>query len=163
VSATDYTRSYYQEVEGYCYRQSVERIIDILVEVRQSGGRLFILGVGGGPVTPGTPSTISESWNGTTLRLANRCRTSHLPENGRICDELRSFLTRACSSISTAPGKTFPLGSPTTTPRRPHSSGGCTTPLAYADHITATGRRAAVHNALALSQRVVRDRLLCVA
>lgn len=51
MSVTDYTRSYYQEVEVIARQidqHSVERIIDILVEVRQSGGRLFILGVGGG-------------------------------------------------------------------------------------------------------------------
>ena len=51
MSATDYTRSYYEEVEVIARRidqQSVEKIIDILVEVRESGGRLFILGVGGG-------------------------------------------------------------------------------------------------------------------
>lgn len=51
MSVTDYTRSYYQEVEVIARQidqQSVESIIDILVEVRQSGGRLFVLGVGGG-------------------------------------------------------------------------------------------------------------------
>jgi hypothetical protein len=40
VSVADYTRSYYQEVEVIARQidqHSVERIIDILVEVRQSG------------------------------------------------------------------------------------------------------------------------------
>jgi D-sedoheptulose 7-phosphate isomerase len=51
MSITDYTRSYYEEVEAIARQidqQSVEKIIDILFEVREGGGRLFILGVGGG-------------------------------------------------------------------------------------------------------------------
>lgn len=36
------------EIAGKIDQQQVERIIDVLIETRQSNGRLFILGVGGG-------------------------------------------------------------------------------------------------------------------
>jgi D-sedoheptulose 7-phosphate isomerase len=48
---SDYTRSYYEEVVAVARgidREAVDRMIDILVETRERGGRLFILGVGGG-------------------------------------------------------------------------------------------------------------------
>ena len=50
-AVTDYTRNYYEEVVEVAAgidQQAVDRMIDILVEVRSRGGRLFILGVGGG-------------------------------------------------------------------------------------------------------------------
>jgi phosphoheptose isomerase len=46
-----YVSRYLQEVAeiaGKIDQQQVERIIDVLIETRQSNGRLFILGVGGG-------------------------------------------------------------------------------------------------------------------
>lgn len=51
LSQTESTRSYYEEVLAITKgidTQAVDRMIDILVEVRSAGGRLFILGVGGG-------------------------------------------------------------------------------------------------------------------
>jgi D-sedoheptulose 7-phosphate isomerase len=48
---TDFTRKYYEEVLAVAQgidRLAVDRMIDILVETRAGGGRLFILGVGGG-------------------------------------------------------------------------------------------------------------------
>jgi D-sedoheptulose 7-phosphate isomerase len=48
---TDYTRKYYEEVAAVAQgidQTAVDRMIDILVDVRGRGGRLFILGVGGG-------------------------------------------------------------------------------------------------------------------
>ncbi len=51
MSVSDYTRSYYEEVAAIARgidQAAVDRMIDILVEVRAGGGRLFILGVGGG-------------------------------------------------------------------------------------------------------------------
>ena len=51
MSVSDYTRSYYEDVEKIARgidQAAVERMIDILVELRSRAGRLFILGVGGG-------------------------------------------------------------------------------------------------------------------
>jgi D-sedoheptulose 7-phosphate isomerase len=51
MSVSDYTRSYYEEVAVVASgidRDAVDRMIDILAEARGRGGRLFILGVGGG-------------------------------------------------------------------------------------------------------------------
>jgi D-sedoheptulose 7-phosphate isomerase len=48
---SDYTKSYYEEVVAVARgidREAVDRMIDILVDTRERGGRLFILGVGGG-------------------------------------------------------------------------------------------------------------------
>src|SRR4051812_35666163 len=48
---SDYTKSYYAEVVEVVRgidQGTVDRMIDILVDVRDKGGRLFILGVGGG-------------------------------------------------------------------------------------------------------------------
>lgn len=51
MSVSEFTRQYYEEVAvvaGAIDRAAVERMIDILVDLRGRGGRLFILGVGGG-------------------------------------------------------------------------------------------------------------------
>jgi D-sedoheptulose 7-phosphate isomerase len=51
MSASDYTTSYYEEVAAVAQgidQSAVDRMIDIIVDVRARGGRLFILGVGGG-------------------------------------------------------------------------------------------------------------------
>ena len=51
MPVSDYTRKYYEEVAAVAAgidREAVDRMIDILLEVRSSGGRLFIIGVGGG-------------------------------------------------------------------------------------------------------------------
>src|SRR6516162_3065436 len=51
MSVSDYTNSYYEEVAAVAKgidQIEVDRMIDILVEARTRGGRLFILGVGGG-------------------------------------------------------------------------------------------------------------------
>jgi D-sedoheptulose 7-phosphate isomerase len=51
MSVSDFTRRYYEEVAriaGAIDCAAVERMIDILVDLRGRGGRLFILGVGGG-------------------------------------------------------------------------------------------------------------------
>jgi len=51
MSVSDYTNSYYEEVAAVAKgidQMEVDRMIDILVEARARGGRLFILGVGGG-------------------------------------------------------------------------------------------------------------------
>jgi D-sedoheptulose 7-phosphate isomerase len=51
MSVSDYTRSYYDEVSEVVRgidREQVDKMIDILAETRARGGRLFILGVGGG-------------------------------------------------------------------------------------------------------------------
>ena len=51
MSVSDYTNSYYEEVAAVAKgidQIEVDRMIDILVEARARGGRLFILGVGGG-------------------------------------------------------------------------------------------------------------------
>jgi D-sedoheptulose 7-phosphate isomerase len=48
---SDYTRKYYEEVAAVSAgidQQAVEMMIDILLDVRMSAGRLFIIGVGGG-------------------------------------------------------------------------------------------------------------------
>lgn len=48
---SDYTRMYYEEVAAVAAgidRQAVDQMINILLDVRQRGGRLFIVGVGGG-------------------------------------------------------------------------------------------------------------------
>ena len=50
MSVSDFTRNYYDEVIAIARgidQEQVERMIDILVETRAGGGRLFILGVGG--------------------------------------------------------------------------------------------------------------------
>ena len=51
MSVSGYTKSYYEQVSEIARaidQAAVDRMIDILVEVRARGGRLFILGVGGG-------------------------------------------------------------------------------------------------------------------
>jgi D-sedoheptulose 7-phosphate isomerase len=51
MGVSDFTKTYYEEVVGVARgidQAAVDRMIDILVEVRAVGGRLFILGVGGG-------------------------------------------------------------------------------------------------------------------
>jgi D-sedoheptulose 7-phosphate isomerase len=51
MGVSDYTNSYYEEVAAVAKgidQIEVDRMIDILVEARTRGGRLFILGVGGG-------------------------------------------------------------------------------------------------------------------
>ncbi len=50
MAVSEFTRSYYDEVIAVARgidQQQVERMIDILVDTRTRGGRLFILGVGG--------------------------------------------------------------------------------------------------------------------
>jgi len=50
MSVTEFTRSYYEEVAKIAAaidQDQVDRMVDILVEARANGGRLFILGVGG--------------------------------------------------------------------------------------------------------------------
>ncbi len=50
MAVSDFTRSYYDEVIAIARgidQEQVERMIDILVDTRAGGGRLFILGVGG--------------------------------------------------------------------------------------------------------------------
>jgi D-sedoheptulose 7-phosphate isomerase len=51
MGVSDYTKQYYEDVLAVARaidQKQVDRMIDILVEVRSEGGRLFILGVGGG-------------------------------------------------------------------------------------------------------------------
>jgi D-sedoheptulose 7-phosphate isomerase len=51
MSISSYTKSYYDEVAAVAKgidQAAVDRMIDILVDSRTRGGRLFILGVGGG-------------------------------------------------------------------------------------------------------------------
>lgn len=51
MNVSDYTKTYYEEVGAVARgidQGAVDRMIDILVDVRGRGGRLFILGVGGG-------------------------------------------------------------------------------------------------------------------
>jgi D-sedoheptulose 7-phosphate isomerase len=51
MSITEYTKRYYEEVEAVSRRidqGAVDRMIDILVDLRATSGRLFVLGVGGG-------------------------------------------------------------------------------------------------------------------
>jgi len=51
MPVSDYTRKYYEEVGAVSAgidQETVDRMINILVDVRARGGRLFILGVGGG-------------------------------------------------------------------------------------------------------------------
>jgi D-sedoheptulose 7-phosphate isomerase len=51
MPVSDYTRKYYEEVAAVAAgidQEAVDRMIDILLEVRSRGGRLFIIGVGGG-------------------------------------------------------------------------------------------------------------------
>ncbi len=50
MTISDFTKSYYEEVIAIARgidQEQVERMIDILVDTRTRGGRLFILGVGG--------------------------------------------------------------------------------------------------------------------
>ena len=51
MTVSDYTRSYYDEVSQVVRgidQEQVDKMIDILADTRARGGRLFILGVGGG-------------------------------------------------------------------------------------------------------------------
>ena len=51
MTASDFTRQYYNEVAaiaGAIDRAAVDRMVEILTALRARGGRLFILGVGGG-------------------------------------------------------------------------------------------------------------------
>ena len=51
MSVSDYTRSYYDEVSQVARgidQEQVDKMIHVLAETRALGGRLFILGVGGG-------------------------------------------------------------------------------------------------------------------
>ena len=51
MNINDYTKSYYEEVTAVARgidQAAVDRMIDLLVDARARGGRLFILGVGGG-------------------------------------------------------------------------------------------------------------------
>jgi D-sedoheptulose 7-phosphate isomerase len=51
MTTTEHTRNYYNEVAAVARGidlDAVDRMIDVLVETRAKGGRLFILGVGGG-------------------------------------------------------------------------------------------------------------------
>jgi phosphoheptose isomerase/choline kinase len=51
MGISDHTRTYYEEVAAVAAaidRSAIERMIAILVDLRSRGGRLFILGVGGG-------------------------------------------------------------------------------------------------------------------
>jgi D-sedoheptulose 7-phosphate isomerase len=51
MSISDYTKAYYDEVAAVAKgidQVAVDQMIDILVDARARGGRLFILGVGGG-------------------------------------------------------------------------------------------------------------------
>lgn len=51
MSVSEYTKNYYEEVIAVARgidQAAVDNMIDILVDVRAHGGRLFIIGVGGG-------------------------------------------------------------------------------------------------------------------
>jgi D-sedoheptulose 7-phosphate isomerase len=51
MPVSDYTKKYYEEVAAVAAgidQQAVDRMIDILLNARDRGGRLFIIGVGGG-------------------------------------------------------------------------------------------------------------------
>jgi NDP-sugar pyrophosphorylase family protein len=51
MPVSDHTKRYYEEVAAVSAaidQEAVERMVDILVDVRARGGRLFIIGVGGG-------------------------------------------------------------------------------------------------------------------
>jgi D-sedoheptulose 7-phosphate isomerase len=51
MSISDYTKTYYDEVAEVARgidQEQVDKMIDVLVDTRARGGRLFILGVGGG-------------------------------------------------------------------------------------------------------------------
>jgi D-sedoheptulose 7-phosphate isomerase len=51
LTATDYTGSYLEEVRrlaGMLDRRAIDRMIRLLAETRERGGRVFLLGVGGG-------------------------------------------------------------------------------------------------------------------
>lgn len=51
MNAADYTKMYFEEVEAVARgidRNEVDRMVDILLDARNRGGRLFVLGVGGG-------------------------------------------------------------------------------------------------------------------
>ena len=52
-STDEYLRQVVQIVEGI-NRQAIDALVELLVRVRQVGGRLFILGVGGALVMQGT-------------------------------------------------------------------------------------------------------------
>jgi D-sedoheptulose 7-phosphate isomerase len=51
MSVSDYTRNYYEEVAKVAQgidQAAVDQMVDILADTRAKGGRLFVLGVGGG-------------------------------------------------------------------------------------------------------------------
>lgn len=51
MSACDYTRAYLSEVASLAVRldtEAIDRLVEDLVQLRERGGRLFFLGVGGG-------------------------------------------------------------------------------------------------------------------
>src|ERR1700736_1153048 len=51
MGTSDFTKTYYEEVVAVARgidRAAVDRMVDILAATRAGGGRLFILGVGGG-------------------------------------------------------------------------------------------------------------------
>ena len=51
MAVSDYTRKYYEEVAAVAAgidQYAVDKMVDILLDVRTRGGRLFIIGVGGG-------------------------------------------------------------------------------------------------------------------
>ena len=51
MSVSDYTRNYYEEVAKVAQgidQAAVDKMVDILADTRAKGGRLFVLGVGGG-------------------------------------------------------------------------------------------------------------------
>ena len=51
MSVSDYTRNYYEEVAKVARgidQAAVDQMVDILADTRAKGGRLFVLGVGGG-------------------------------------------------------------------------------------------------------------------
>jgi D-sedoheptulose 7-phosphate isomerase len=51
MNVTAYTKAYYEEVAAVARgidQAAVDRMVDLLVDLRSRGGRLFILGVGGG-------------------------------------------------------------------------------------------------------------------
>src|ERR1700726_3842532 len=49
--ASEYTQRYFEEVQQIAARidpARVDRMVDLLIETREKGGRLFFIGVGGG-------------------------------------------------------------------------------------------------------------------
>ena len=82
-------------------------------------------------------------WNGTTSRPASRCRTATSNPSTAAC--ATNFSTKACFSTSIRLAKSSLPGSPTTTRRGRIPRSVTRRRLAYADHLTATGHRAALH------------------